>query len=130
VERWGADEGLSSIVTKKRVPFLRLLEPGSCMLSPSPHNPISPGPPPSEEQVDLASRLLQALRWRLVRSSAGIARYGVLATWIEVDLMGCYGGEEGAVLPVSAFRREGLREWREGGRREKEGAFERNLTLM
>ncbi|GAX80752.1 hypothetical protein CEUSTIGMA_g8187.t1 [Chlamydomonas eustigma] len=41
------------------------------------------------DEVGLSARLLQALRWRLVRSRAGQERWAVLTTWIEVDLMRC-----------------------------------------
>ncbi|GLI60240.1 hypothetical protein VaNZ11_002329 [Volvox africanus] len=38
----------------------------------------------------LAARLLQALRWRLTRSRPGADRWGLIACWIEVDLLDCH----------------------------------------
>ncbi len=52
----------------------------------------------SHADAGLACRLLQALRWRLVRSRAGPERWGVLTTWIEVDLMRCHGRHGGHEL--------------------------------
>ncbi|GLC64972.1 LisH domain-containing protein armc9 [Pleodorina starrii] len=40
--------------------------------------------------TDLAARLLQALRWRLTRSRPGADRWGLIASWIEVDLLHCH----------------------------------------
>ena len=53
----------------------------------------------SAADAGLASRLLQALRWRLVRSRPGPDRWGVLTTWIEVDLLHCHGpGDSGTSI--------------------------------
>lgn len=64
--------------------------------------------------ASLAARLLQALRWRLVRSNAGNDRWEVLATWIQVDLLGVYqydGQTTQELLKVRACRQASDHQW-------------------
>jgi hypothetical protein len=35
----------------------------------------------------LVSRLLQALRWRLIRTPAGLPRFSLLTAWVQADLL-------------------------------------------
>eukprot|EP00955_Chlamydomonas_euryale_P061053 357900-Chlamydomonas_euryale.AAC.2 len=77
-------------------------------------------PPPNSGDPSRAIRLLQALRWRLIRSHAGRNRSGVLLGWFEVDLLRVNAPAHEQILPLLACSGEVSTQPRAGWRWERE----------